>query len=530
MADQGAGRGAGGTVASRLPGAGGGIVALAAADPASAPPEEARSPLALDPDEFRSAAALAVEIAADHVEGLHRRPVYAAMPAAARERIRRLAIPRTGMSAEEVLRLFDAEVMGYPTGNQSPTFAAWVNPAAAPIGMFLDFLASVLNPTAAKGNHAATALEETAVRWLAELMGFPEGADGILVDGGSLANLHCLAAALQRACDEDGWDLQGRGLQGRTSPLTLYVSPEVHSCVRKAARLMGLGEPRVAPVGPRRRVDATALAAMVRADRAAGRRPFCVVASAGTVNTGVVDPLDELADLCAAEGLWLHVDGAYGAFGVLDPATAPLYRGLERADSLALDPHKWLAVPNTCSCALVRDGGALRAAFGFDASYLRFESEEGFGGGKRYDVMGVYQTRRFLAAKLVGVLLQLGRDGLREHVGRHIRLARRMAAMVDAEPELELVADSDLTIVCFRYVPTGFWGDEELVDRLNRRLVEAVQVGGRAFVSGTELEGRFVLRSCALHYDLREADVRAIVDEVVRTGRALTRDAELLAG
>ncbi|MDQ6772853.1 MAG: pyridoxal-dependent decarboxylase [Candidatus Dormibacteraeota bacterium] len=481
--------------------------------------DEPSSPLAATPDEFARLAARAACIAAQHYAGRPDKPVYELMPGRARERLLNLELPEQGLASEAILDLFAEAVMAFDMGNQRPTFAAWVNPAAAPIGMLLDFLAGVMNPTAAKGNHAATYVEERVVGWLRELMGFPPGTDGMLVDGGSLANLHGLAAALQAACAADGWDLQRDGLAGAPWRYLVYTSAEVHSCVRKSARLLGLGEPRVIGVDARRRLDGRELAARIRADRAQGARPFCVVASAGTVNTGAIDPIEELADLCQAERLWLHVDGAYGAFGKLDPAVVHLYRGLERADSLALDPHKWLAVPNTCSCILVRDGARLAQTFGFQASYLSFETETGFGAGKRFDHMGVYQTRRFLAAKLLGVLLQLGREGLREHVARHNRLARRMTAMVDAEPELERLGEGDLTIVCFRYVPRRLRGDEARLDRLNRCLVERLQLGGRAFVSGTELDGRFVVRSCALHYDLTEADVRVIVDATLDAGR-----------
>jgi aromatic-L-amino-acid/L-tryptophan decarboxylase len=480
---------------------------------------EARSPLVMESVEFRRAAQLAAHIAADHVDNVASRPVYQPMREAAVRRLLDLDLPESGVDGTEVLQFFAEHVMPYDMGNQHPTFAAWVNPAAAPIGMLLDFLASVMNTSAAYGNQSANYVEQCVIKWLRELMGFPDTTEAILVDGGSLANLHGLAAALQRACVDDGWDVHDVGLQGSPCRPVLYASREAHNCIRKSTRLMGLGEPRLVAVDADRRLRAHALAEVVRADRDAGHRPFCVVASAGTVNTGVVDPLDELADFCAAEGLWLHVDGAYGAFGILDPSVAPVYRGIDRVDSLALDPHKWLAVPNTCSCILVRDGDALREAFDFSASYLTLESPNGFGIGKRFDVLGIYQTRRFLAAKLLGVMLQLGRAGLRSHVERHIRLARRMAALIREEPDLELVATGDLTVVCFRFAPTSVRGDEGRLGELNRSIRDRIQTDGRVFVAGTELEGRFVLRSCALHYDLDERDVRTIVQEIRDVGR-----------
>jgi glutamate/tyrosine decarboxylase-like PLP-dependent enzyme len=472
----------------------------------------------MGPDEFRNAAALAAQIASDHVEGLAGRPVYRPVPTDVARRLLELELPERGMSGDEVLRFFAEDVMPYDMGNQHPTFAAWVNPAAAPIGMLLDFLASVMNPSAAYGNQSANYVEQCVLRWLRDLVGFPDTTEAILVDGGSLANFHGLAAALQWACAEDGWDLHHDGLHGAPRRPMVYASREAHNCIRKSTRLLALGEPRQIAVDADRRMRVDALAEAVAADRAAGHRPFCVVASAGTVNTGVVDQLAEIASYCEAEGLWLHVDGAFGAFGLLDPTVAPAYVGIERVDSLALDPHKWLAVPNTCSCILVRDGDALRGAFDFSASYLTLESPNAFGIGKRYDVLGIYQTRRFLAAKLLGVMLQLGRDGLRAHVERHIRLARRLAELVDADPELELVATGDLTVVCFRFAPPALAGDAARVDDLNRLIRDRIQVEGRVFVAGTELDGRFVLRSCALHYDLQERDVHEIVAGVRDVG------------
>ena len=257
-------------------------------------------------------------------------------------------------------------------------------------------------------------------------------------------------------------------------------------------------------------MDLHALREAVIADRQAGRRPFCVVGSAGTVNTGAVDPLDELADFCAEQGLWLHVDGAYGAFGILDPNVSHLYTGLERADSVALDPHKWLATPIECSCAIVRQGNLLRETFSLVPPYLRTEPDKGIGGLPWFAEYGFQQTRRFNALKLLWVIQQAGRTGLVAHVTRHNTLAQYMASLIDDVPDLELMAPVELSIVCFRYVPDSLRGDEEQLDALNKKIMEEVQVRGKAFVNGTILHGRFVLRSCALHYALTEDDVVAI--------------------
>jgi aromatic-L-amino-acid/L-tryptophan decarboxylase len=308
------------------------------------------------------------------------------------------------------------------------------------------------------------------------------------------------------------------GLQGDHRPLTLYLSEEGHSCLRKASQLLGLGEPRRVGVDARFKLDVSALRDTVRADRKAGLRPFCVVASAGTVNTGAVDPLDALADFCTEEGLWLHVDGAYGAFGILDPNVSHLYTGLSRADSVALDPHKWLATPIECSCAIVREGPLMHQTFSLVPPYLQTEPDRGFGGLPWFSEYGFQQTRHFNALKLAWVIQQAGRTGLVAHVSRHNALAQYMARLIDAAPDMERMAPVELSIVCFRYVPQTLRDDDEELSALNQQIMEEVQVDGEAFVNGTVLHGRFVLRCCALHYALTEQDMVAILEAVRRVG------------
>jgi glutamate/tyrosine decarboxylase-like PLP-dependent enzyme len=428
-------------------------------------------------------------------------------------------LPEYGRSPEALFDFFEQHIQSHAMGNQHPRFAAWVNPAGAPIGMLAEFLSVVMNPSAAGGDHAAIYLEHCAVRWLMELIGFPVGGSmGILVGGGSVASLYCLEVARHWAAAVDGWNMRTEGLQGHHPPLVLYISEEGHSCLRKSSHMLGLGEPRIIPVDGRYKMDVHAFREAVIADRQAGLRPFCVVASAGTVNTGAVDPLDELADFCTEQGLWLHVDGAYGAFGILDLNVSHLYRGLERADSVALDPHKWLATPIECSCAIVRQGMLLREMFSLVPPYLQTEPDKGFGGMPWFAEYGFQQTRRFNTLKLLWVIQQAGRTGLVAHVTRHNTLAQYMASIVDDVPDLELMAPVELSIVCFRSVPDSLRGDEKRLDALNKRIMEDVQAGGKAFVNGTILHDRSVLRSCALHYVLTEDDVVAIIEEVLRVG------------
>jgi aromatic-L-amino-acid decarboxylase len=477
------------------------------------------SPLQMDAETFYHLSKHAVELATEYLEALPDQPAYRPMTPSERQLLLHQPLPEYGRSPETLLEEIEQHILPHTMGNQHPRFAAWVNPAAAPIGMLAEFLAAVINPSAAGGDHAAIYLEHCVVRWLMELIDFPtEGSAGLLVGGGSVASLTCLAVARFWAASKHGWNMREEGLQGEHPRLVLYISEEGHSCLRKASHLLSLGEPRRIPVDARFKMDLTALRKAVERDRAEGMLPFCVVASAGTVNTGAVDPLDELADFCREQDLWLHVDGAYSAFGILDPQVSPLFAGLERADSVALDPHKWPATPIECSCAVVREGELLRETFSLVPPYLRIEPGKGFGGPPWFSEYGFQQTRRFNALKLLWVIQQAGRAGLVAHVSRHNTLAQYLASLIDAAPDLERVAPVELSIVCFRYVPEQLQGEQERLDALNKQIMEQVQIGGKAFVNGTLVRGRFALRSCALHYALTKADVEAIIEEVRTVG------------
>jgi glutamate/tyrosine decarboxylase-like PLP-dependent enzyme len=287
----------------------------------------------------------------------------------------------------------------------------------------------------------------------------------------------------------------------------------------KAAELLGIGNRHVrwVPVDADRRMDVDALRRMIGEDREAGMRPFLVAASAGTVSTGAVDPFDAIADTCAAEELWFHVDGAYGAVGILDPRLDELFSGMERADSLALDPHKWLSVPVECGCILIRDSATMRDTFSLVPAYLRTEENRGIGGLPWFAEYGFQQTRGFRALKVWMTLAASGRKGLSATIQRHNDLAKTLAAMVDASPELELYADPPLSIVLFRVRPPG-----GRIDDLNKQVMEAVQSSGRAFLTQAVIDGTFWLRANPLHFNTTEDDLAAllaVVRDVAGEGR-----------
>jgi aromatic-L-amino-acid decarboxylase len=308
------------------------------------------------------------------------------------------------------------------------------------------------------------------------------------------------------------FSIRARGFRDEAAPMVVYTSAQGHSCIEKAVELLGIGHDylRKIPTDHDQRIDLDLLKAQIAADRAAGLRPVCVAASAGTVNTGAIDPLDALADLCAAEQLWFHIDGAYGGVGVLAEQTAGLYTGMERADSLAIDPHKWLYMPVECGCVFVRDAQAMRDTFSLTPPYLRDDANLPW-----FSEFGPQQTRGFRALKLWMVLQQIGEQGYRELISRDIGLARALQARIRARPEFELIAAGPLSVTCFRYTPPGAHD----LDALNRRLLDLVQRLGQVFLTSTQLDGMFVLRACVINFRTSEADLEVLLDVLAEAGQ-----------
>jgi aromatic-L-amino-acid/L-tryptophan decarboxylase len=475
---------------------------------------------------FRESAHRAMDLALDHLAGVAEQPVFQPMTPEEREAILSQPLPHAGCAPNAILSMAQSQILTHPMGNGHPRFFGWVNSPPEPMGVLGDLLAAAMNPSCAGGDHGAIYLERCCVRWLMELVGFATRESmGLLVSGGSMATLTCLAAARHWAAAADGWNVREEGLQTGRPQFVVYMSSEGHTCARKAAELLGIGGAgvRVIPANARYEMDVPALRATIAADRRAGKRPFCVVASAGTVNTGAIDPLDELADLCEEEGLWLHVDGAYGAIAAVDPECRSRMSALGRVHSLGIDAHKWLSVPVECGCALVRDGAILRNTFSLVPPYLRTEEGKGFGGLPWFSEYGFQQTRGFRALKLWMSMLHKGRQGITETVSRHRALARHMASIVETCVDLELLAPVELSIVCFRYAPAELGGKEDELNRLNKRVMEMVQAGGDAFLSSALLNGRFALRACVLHYATTPEDVAALISVVRRTGESIVR-------
>ena len=442
-------------------------------------------------DDIERIGARVVSWIAEDRRTLPERPVFQPYPASLASRIAASEWPEEGESAEAILDEFEVAVGPYPFGNGHPRFYGWVNSPPDAMGVFGDALAAAMNPSCAGGNHAAVHIERAVVRWLAVALGFPASAGGLLVSGGSRAGLTALAVARHA---RSGIDVREEGLYGGPR-LRVYRSGEGHGCYQKAVELLGLGRRSLHAVATDAslRMLPAALDAAIEEDRARGERPLAVVASAGTVNTGAIDPLGAIADVCARHGVWLHVDGAYGAPAALTDEYGSELADIARADSVAIDPHKWLYVPVECGLVLVKDASAMRDTFSLVPPYLRTEGgAAGVSAGPWVSEYGFQQTRGFRAHKLWMAPKRRGITGHRAAIARDIQLSRHLAGVLRARrDEFEVWEPQALSVVCFRCVPGALRGNEVALDALNRRVVEHVQLGGRAFLSSTTLGDRF---------------------------------------
>jgi len=475
----------------------------------------------LPPGELRRLGALAADAVAAHREGLDSRAVFGKI--GDRASLFDEPLPEEGRPFEEVLAFVRENVMPYPMGNSHPRFYGFINATADPVGIFADFLASGMNPNCWGGDHAATHVEARVVRWLAEMLGFPATAEGILVSGGSMANFTALAVA--RRAQTPG-NVREDGLSGPDRPrLTIYASDQVHACVDKAADLLGIGtrQLRKIPTDESFRIRLDLLEETIAADRRDGLLPAILVGNAGTVNTGAIDPLSELADVCAREKMWYHVDGAYGALASIVPSLRPLFAGMERADSIAADPHKWMYVPYEAGATLVREPGRFSATFRKFPEYLAQDPESPFPGPAWFAERGVELSRGFKALKVWMGLKVHGRRAYAAQIENDVRLARFLAAEVDRRPEFERLAEPVLSIANFRYRPSRTALPDTVLDGINRRIINRLVGEGTFFLAPTILKGRTALRVSITNFRTREEDLVALLDEAARIGAEVAK-------
>jgi aromatic-L-amino-acid decarboxylase len=437
-------------------------------------------------------------------------------------------LPLEGAELQSIVEDCRALITG-SRHNGHPRFFGYVaSPSTIP-GVFGDFFAAAINQnvTSWRSAPAATHIEKTVISWLSELTGFGPGAPGILTSGGSMANLNALTMAHRSKC---GFDASQNGVADAPFRMTLYASDQVHHSILKAADLIGLGRKavRIVETDDRLRMDVLSLRERIESDLRAGIQPFCVVATAGTVNTGAVDPLVEIAKVAKEFGLWFHVDSAYGAPAAMVNRKRRLFDGLEFADSMSIDPHKWLYTPVDCGCLLFRNAAMARNAFGesSEAEYIKVYEEAGDESFAFWDY-GIELSRRFRALKLWMTFKYYGVNKLAAVISEDNELAAYMGEQVERRADFELLAPVELSICCFRYVPADLrlelerGGNSEAIEQrlndLNSAIMHSIQRGGRAYLSNAMLRGRYALRACIVNFRTTREDIDLTLDLVRQT-------------
>lgn len=474
----------------------------------------------LDPedwDAFRSLAHRMVDDMVDYQQHVRERPVWQPVTARAKAELKQ-PLPLTPQPQHEVYRDFTENVLPFPMGNIHPRFWAWVMGNGTPFAGMAELLAATMNPNMGGGDHGGNYVELQVLDWLKEMFSYPSDASGLLVSGASMANLVGITVARNTLA---GHDVRIGGLREGPKQMVMYASQEVHSCVHKAVELLGLGRNalRLIPVNDAYEMDLGALAKAITADRQAGLQPFCVVGTAGTVNTGAIDDLQGIAEICEREKLWFHVDGAFGAMAFLSTDVKAWLEGLTKSDSLALDLHKWMYMPFEAGCVLVRSESVHRKAFSLTPDYLA-HAERGLAAGQLwFSDYGIQLSRGFRALKVWMSLKEHGVHKFGRMVQQNMNQAQYLAEKVDHTAVLERLAPVQLNIVCFRYNPGGL--DDETLNSLNQELLIRLHESGIAVPSYTTLKGKYCLRAAITNHRSRREDFDIFIEAVERLGAEL---------
>ncbi|NIO00735.1 MAG: aminotransferase class V-fold PLP-dependent enzyme [Candidatus Latescibacteria bacterium] len=478
----------------------------------------------LDPEDWESVRALGrrmLDDMMDYMRTLRERPAWRHAPDKVKAHFSK-PLPYDPQPQEEIYDEFLEYVLPYPVGNLHPSFWGWVMGTGTVFGALAELLAASMNTNTGGGAyHSANYVEKQVIDWTKEMLGYPASASGLLTSGCSAANLIGLGVARNTKA---GYDLRSEGIQVAPQKMVLYASNEIHTSVHKAVELLGLGRDalRLVPVNDIYQIDLNALQTAIAKDRQDGHLPFCVVGAAGTTNTGAIDDLSALADICQEEGLWLHVDGAFGAWAALVPDARHLVDGMERADSLALDLHKWMYMPCEIGCILVRSEDDHRKAFSLTPAYLSHgEVGRGLAGSDLpwFSDYGFQLSRGFRALKAWMSIKEHGASKYGRLIQQNIDQARYLGELIDAAPELELAAPVTLNVVCFRYTRAGL--DDTALDELNKQIEVELQERGIAVPSVTTIRGRCVLHVAITNHRSRREDFDVLVREAIRIGKEM---------
>lgn len=480
--------------------------------------DETRSLDPADWTEFRALAHRMLDVSLDYAEGVRDRPVWTPVPDEVKQALTE-ALPIEPQGTEKVCDDFVRLVLPYATGNTHPRFFGWVHGSGTPGAIIADAFAAAMNANLGGRDHGAIYVERQVVDWCRELFDFPDTASGLVVSGTSMATFIALTTARYAKA---GYDVRHRGVQAQEYRLVGYSSEEAHSCIARTFDYMGIGQDalRVVPVDDHYRMDTAALRGAILADIDAGNRPFCVIGAAATVNTAAMDDLLAIADICEEFGLWFHVDGAFGAVAALSEKLRPRLKGMERADSIAFDFHKWMHVQYDAAAVLIRREDLHREAFTLRREYLT-AAPRGLAGGNPWPCeYGPELSRGFRALKIWFALKEHGIRRIAEKVEDNCRQAAYLAEKVEAHPELELAAPVSLNIVCFRYTAPGKSKDQ--LTAINGEIVMDLQEQGIAAPSTTTLKGDFAIRVNITNHRTRTSDLDILVDAIVAAGRAIS--------
>ncbi len=476
----------------------------------------------LDPNDWSEMRELGHEMVDDMVnflKNIYEQPSWKEIPQEVKNHFEK-DIPKYPLEAKEVYNEFKRFILPYPKGNIHPRFWAWVQGTGTLTGAFSEMLAATMNPNVTIGEHSAMYVDKQVVKWCKQMLNYPETASGILLSGGSMANITGLTVARNFYINS----IREKGIQKTEKQLVLYCSQETHSCITKAAEIIGLGNKSIRQIecNANFQINIKCLLKQLELDLKNGLKPFCIVATTGTVNTGAIDPLEDIYHICKEYGLWLHIDGAYGALAKLDPKFKHKLKYIEFADSVAFDLHKWLHIPYELGCLLIKNSKAHRDTFSSTPNYL-LQTEKGLAGGlDSINNYGFELSRSFKALKVWMCLKEFGLNKYRKLIAKNIEQAVYLGNKVIEHDQLELMTPVTMSVVCFQYVNESL--NKELTDKINQEIIIQLQENGIASPSSTILWGKYCIRVCIVNHKTKKNDLDEFIFWIIKTGNKIMEE------